>query len=108
MSVHFISEPDPALGLSAQQRDAAGKPTPQVCDAFTALYEHSKHLIYNFFCLKLGNEQDAQELTQETFARAWRALPAKDPGPLCCLAQKNSNQPEQGLLAEKANAPDFS
>ncbi len=79
MSVHFITEPDPTLVLSAKQRDAAGKPTSEACDAFTALYEHSKHLIYNFFCLKLGNEQDAQELTQETFARAWRALPAKDP-----------------------------
>lgn len=79
MSVHFITEPDPALVQCAQQRDAAGKPTPEACDAFTALYEHSKHLIYNFFCLKLANEQDAQELTQETFTKAWRALPAKDP-----------------------------
>jgi RNA polymerase sigma-70 factor (ECF subfamily) len=79
MSAHLIPEPAPELVRRAQQRDATGKPTPEACAAFATLYEHSRHLIYNFFCLKLGNEQDAQELTQETFTRAWRALPAKDP-----------------------------
>src|SRR5689334_977923 len=79
MSAHLIPEPDPALVTCAQQRDAAGKPTPEARKAFESLCVQVENLIYNFFGLKAANEQDAQDLTQTTFYKAWRELPAKDP-----------------------------
>ena len=45
-------------------------------NAFGILYSHYYRRIY-FTCYKiLGNVQDAEDAAQETFARAWRALPS--------------------------------
>ncbi|MHB8262395.1 MAG: RNA polymerase sigma factor [Acidimicrobiales bacterium] len=45
-------------------------------NAFGALYSHYYRRVY-FTCYKLlGNVQDAEDVAQETFARAWKALPS--------------------------------
>jgi RNA polymerase sigma-70 factor (ECF subfamily) len=38
-----------------------------------ALYSRELPRVYNFFRYRVGNEADAQELTSETFLRAWSA-----------------------------------
>jgi RNA polymerase sigma-70 factor (ECF subfamily) len=57
---------DHALVLKAQQGDA---------DAFGELYEHHAPGIFRFVYAHLEQRQDAEDLTEEVFFRAWRALP---------------------------------
>jgi RNA polymerase sigma-70 factor (ECF subfamily) len=44
-------------------------------DAFEALVRRHQPAIYRVALRMLGSETDAQDATQETFVRAWRALP---------------------------------
>lgn len=44
-------------------------------DALNELIEYHWQPIYQFIAFKIGNPQDAQDLAQETFVRAFRALP---------------------------------
>lgn len=57
---------DHALVLKAQQGDA---------DAFGELYEHHAPGIFRFVYAHLEQRQDAEDLTEEVFFRAWRSLP---------------------------------
>jgi RNA polymerase sigma-70 factor (ECF subfamily) len=43
-------------------------------EAFEALVGRFEARIYNFLLRHVGNAHDAQDLTQETFVRAWRAI----------------------------------
>ena len=44
-------------------------------DAFAALVEEHQHYAYNLAVRLLKDENEALDLTQETFVRAWTALP---------------------------------
>src|SRR5437870_10113397 len=48
-------------------------------DAFEELAALFERRIYGFLCRHVGNAHDAQDLTQETFVRAWRGMPRFDP-----------------------------
>jgi len=48
-------------------------------DAFEELALRFEPRIYGFLCRHVGNAQDAQDLTQETFVRAWRGMHRFDP-----------------------------
>ncbi|MFB6225749.1 MAG: RNA polymerase sigma factor [Candidatus Paceibacteria bacterium] len=43
-------------------------------DAFGKLYDHYIDDIYRFIYYKVGNEQDAQDLTNEVFLKTWKYL----------------------------------
>lgn len=43
----------------------------QDADAFTRLYDRYVEAIYRFAVLKLPTEEDAQDITSETFLKAW-------------------------------------
>ena len=43
--------------------------------AFEALYVHYMDAIYRYIFFRVGDELQAEDLTEETFVRAWEALP---------------------------------
>lgn len=43
-------------------------------DAFRELYNRYARLVYRYIYLRLNQTQDAEDLTAETFIRAWRAI----------------------------------
>lgn len=47
-------------------------------DAFGELYERYSVTIFRFVCLRLGSRQDAEDLTEEIFMRAWNNLAKYD------------------------------
>lgn len=58
---------DERLIALSQQRDAA---------AFGVLYERYLEPIYRYLYHRVGNQEEAEDLTEELFLRAWEALPA--------------------------------
>jgi RNA polymerase sigma-70 factor (ECF subfamily) len=58
--------------LAARCRDGSLEPFEQLVTAF-------EKRIYNFLWQYTGNSHDAQDLTQETFVRAWRYIHRFDP-----------------------------
>lgn len=44
-------------------------------EAFTLLYQKYERTIYQFIYRMVGNAEDANDLTQECFLRAYKALP---------------------------------
>lgn len=42
--------------------------------AFTALYERYVEQIYRHVYYRVGNQADAEDITEETFIRAWKAI----------------------------------
>jgi len=57
--------PDDVLIQSATKGDK---------DAFTALYDRYLAQIYRHVYYRVGNQADAQDITQEVFVRAWKAI----------------------------------
>ncbi len=43
-------------------------------DAFDDLYKHYKHKIFNYFYRMTGNRENAEDLTQETFLKAYQGI----------------------------------
>ena len=50
-------------------------------DAFGCLYTRHMHAIYRYLFLRVGDEQLAEDLTEEVFVRVQEALPRYKPGP---------------------------
>jgi RNA polymerase sigma-70 factor (ECF subfamily) len=46
---------------------------------FVAIYDEHVWRVYGFFAYRLNSRQDAEDLTQQTFERAWRAAGRYDP-----------------------------
>jgi RNA polymerase sigma-70 factor (ECF subfamily) len=44
-------------------------------DAFGALYSQHLNAIYRYVYFRVGNTRDAEDLTEQTFLKAWEALP---------------------------------
>lgn len=42
--------------------------------AFGALFEQNKDMVYAFVLRTIGSREDAEDIVQETFCRAWRSL----------------------------------
>ena len=42
--------------------------------AFSALFEQNKDAVYAFALRTIGSREDAEDIVQETFCRAWRSL----------------------------------
>lgn len=61
-----MSQSEEQLIWQAQQGDTA---------AFEALVNQHAQLVYNLALRTLNNPQEADDIAQETFVRAWRALP---------------------------------
>lgn len=47
-------------------------------EAFGELYQRYATVIFRFVCLRLGNNEDAEDLTEEIFMRAWNNLARYD------------------------------
>lgn len=43
-------------------------------EAFRELYDRYARLVYRYIILRVRNPQDAEDLTAETFSRAWRSI----------------------------------
>jgi RNA polymerase sigma-70 factor (ECF subfamily) len=51
-------------------------------EAFGALYMMHLNAIYRYIYFRIGDEHEAEDLTEEVFVRAWEALPKYRPGVL--------------------------
>lgn len=49
-------------------------------DAFGELYERHLDAIYRYLYFRVGDEAQAEDMTEEVFVRAWEALPSYKPG----------------------------
>jgi RNA polymerase sigma-70 factor, ECF subfamily len=43
--------------------------------AFSQIYDTYADLLFRFIKIKVQNQQEAEDLLQEAFVKAWRALP---------------------------------
>jgi RNA polymerase sigma-70 factor, ECF subfamily len=74
------------LAKAGEERSSAGpiaalarRAAEGSIDAFEELAIQFEPRIYGFLCRHIGNAHDAQDLTQETFVRAWRGIARFDP-----------------------------
>ncbi|MCA1553769.1 MAG: RNA polymerase sigma factor, partial [Chloroflexi bacterium] len=44
-------------------------------DAFSELYDQHVRLVYRYIMARVGNAQEAEDLTADTFAKAWQHMP---------------------------------
>jgi RNA polymerase sigma-70 factor (ECF subfamily) len=49
-------------------------------DAFGNLYQNHMDAIYRYIFFRVGDTNDAEDLTEQTFLRAWESLPGYRPG----------------------------
>ena len=78
---------NPILLAKAGEEKASADPIAELArraaqgsiDAFEELAIRFEPRIYGFLCRHIGNAHDAQDLTQETFVRAWRVMARFDP-----------------------------
>ncbi len=64
--------PDTALNVDRELIERTQRGEKQ---AFRALYDRYSRLVYRYILLRVHRAQDAEDLTAETFVKAWRAIP---------------------------------
>lgn len=67
-----IEEQPPPLTIDEDARLAAQAVHDP--DAFTVLYERYLNRVYRYLLSRVGNEQDAQDITAQTFLAAWEGM----------------------------------
>ncbi|HLI14439.1 MAG TPA: sigma-70 family RNA polymerase sigma factor [Acidimicrobiales bacterium] len=72
MEGHELLPGSPGSAGAPNRRASARAPAP---DAFDALYREHAERIRRLCFLRLGDAAEAEDATQETLTRAWRALP---------------------------------
>ncbi len=70
------AQPDTSKG---RMRMAKGGESDQTW-SFERIYDDYKTPIYNYIYHLVGNREQADDLTQDTFLKAFKALPKMDPG----------------------------
>lgn len=60
----------------ADDRELVARAVAGDADAFEALIRRHSGRVYRLLARLLGNSASAEDVTQETFVRAWRALPS--------------------------------
>ena len=66
-------------GITSGTAELAGRAAGGSIEAFEELAIQFEPRIYGFLFRQIGNAHDAQDLTQETFVRAWRGMHRFDP-----------------------------
>jgi RNA polymerase sigma-70 factor, ECF subfamily len=61
------------MGLDAELTDRMMWQAPAAEPDWNAVFTEQLPRVYNYFCYRLDNEADIQELTSRTFEKAWRA-----------------------------------
>jgi RNA polymerase sigma factor (sigma-70 family) len=72
-------ETKPVAAANEEIAEIATRAAAGSMEAFEELAVNFEGRIYGFLCRHVGNPHDAQDLTQETFVRAWRAIQRFDP-----------------------------
>ncbi len=71
-----VVSPEPAALSSEELAVQARKGCP---DAFESLVERHEQRVFHYLCQLVGNRNDAEDLTQLTFIKAYRGLSHYDP-----------------------------
>src|SRR5579862_9942934 len=61
------------MGLDAELTDRRMWRSSTAEPDWNAVFTEQLPRVYNYFCYRLDNEADIQELTSKTFEKAWRA-----------------------------------
>src|SRR6266567_1621294 len=72
-------EGDESLVAQARMRNAKGKDTSKSIAAFIKIHERYQDPIFNYLYIALRDYHTAEDLTQNTFMKAWRGFPMKKP-----------------------------
>src|ERR1043165_2487963 len=62
------------MPLTEAERDLAARATRRDTEAFSELYVRYQPRIYRHLYYFIGNHHEADDLTSETFLRAWKAI----------------------------------
>lgn len=68
------AKPDRALG--SKENWLVSRAIKGDAEAFGSLYTHYLEAIYRYIYFRIGDETEAEDLTEEVFVRAWEALPS--------------------------------
>ena len=61
-------------GLQDEEREIVATAAAGDADAFARLYDRHLDRIYRHIYYRVGNQSDAEDLTQQVFMQAWRAI----------------------------------
>jgi RNA polymerase sigma-70 factor (ECF subfamily) len=61
------------MGLDAEVTDQMAWARSATEPDWNAVFEEQLPRVYNYFCYRLNNQADVEELTSRTFEKAWRA-----------------------------------
>ncbi len=67
--------PDPPLAAAEEERDLVEKARGGDEEAFRVLVEKYQNRIFSLAWRMVGDREEAEEVAQDAFLRAWRALP---------------------------------
>lgn len=106
---------DPGAGVSAASPEELARRAREGSRAcFDALVERFAPRLFSFLLRRVGSRQDAEDLTQETFVRAWRRLETYNPdrrfstwlftiGVRLAVAHYRRRRPRSALAGEHAD-----
>lgn len=107
----------PLADLTGEQLAVrAGKGGPAAHDAFAELVTRYQARLYNFLLRRVGSRQDAEDVTQDAFVKAWEKIASYDPawrfstwlftiGLRHAITQHRRARPTAGACLPEAAAP---